>query len=308
MEHLIAKGIDRVLQLRHTRRIRRWKATRTPFVTGAHLRRFSILASIITGAETRVVTISGDAPPRPYLPHLHKLGHTALMAEHGFPWTDGETIFLPLSFIDMADLSLQEDLAKVTLFFLSYQIKANSMAPSRDMGALLQRDQVLADIYWIVENGRIFSSIQRDFPKVLRNYAAIQTTLFASRPRVESLTKGEAVVERLFRTRAGGALDTENLISPAGSLSLAMEIRERLKDDVSRSRKYRGMVPFTPWGKFMPGRIPNGSPRRQMIYRGEAPKGMTGAKGPGQKKMERPKDFPHGRYKLTRMRTIRGLL
>ncbi len=307
MEHLIAKGIDKVLQLRHSRRIKRLKSGHASFVTGAHLKRFSILASIITGAETRVATISGDAPPRPYLTHLHKLGHTALMAEHGFPWTDGEAIFLPLSFIDMTELPAQEDLAKVTLFFLSYQIKSGSMTPARDSAGLLQRDQVLADIYWIVENGRIFSSIQRDFPKVLRNYAAIQNTLFASRPRVESLTEGEAVVERLFRTRAGGALDTENLISPAGSLSLAMEIRERLKDDISRSRKYRGMVPFTPWGKFMPGRIPDeATSPADDIQRGGA-EGDDGREGAAPKKDGKAKKFSSRKVEVDEDENDQGL-
>ncbi|MFQ5441855.1 MAG: nitric oxide reductase activation protein NorD [Thermodesulfobacteriota bacterium] len=307
MEHLIAKGIDRVFKFRHLRRIKRWKAGHAPFVTGEHLRRFSIVASIITGTETRVAALSGDAPPRPYLHHLHKLGHTALLADHGFPWTDGETIFLPLSFVDMTELSLQEELAKVTLFFLSYQIKSGSLRPAHEKSTLLQRDQELADIYWIVENGRLFSTIQRDFPKVLRNFAHIQNTLMAARPPLQGLTSGEARVEELLRGKAGGAPDTCNLKSPAGSLRLAVEIREGLRGGPTRSRRYRGMVPFTPWGKFMPGRIAKEPSSPLDEARGGGDKGGEGRDGAGPKKGGKAKRFSSRKVQVDEEENEKGL-
>ena len=271
MEHLIGKGIDTLIRLRHSRKIKTWKAGSEPFTTSSHLRRFTLLASMIAAREVRVVDISGDTPPRPYLPLLQKLGHHALLPEHGFSWTDGEKIFLPLSFVDMPapggpggqggqgvtgmeGVGAQETLARITVFFHSCQIRYDSIAAACEKRALLEGDRAVADLYWIVENARLTGLLKKDFPGMVSPLTGITRYLLTRRPGKNHLNQGEKAVEGILLETLSGK-EPYRSASATESLALAVEIKEGFLREGVSFRRYRAVVPFTPWGKLIPGRL-----------------------------------------------------
>ncbi|MEK7774146.1 MAG: VWA domain-containing protein [Deltaproteobacteria bacterium] len=259
MEHLTGRGIDKFIRFLHDRRLKKWGAEAAPFELKSHLRRFGMLASMIAGREVRAACIKGDAPPRPYLPVLNRMAHPGLLPDHGFGWSDGETVFLPISVVDMPDIRGQESLARLVLFFLSSQIRHGTLEAALSNRALLEGDRLVADIYWIIENTRLFQVIRRDFPGVLRDWERTVAHLRGRRPGPEHTNGAEWKVEEFLRRSLddspGGAAASS---SPDESIIMAKAAKERWIKEGARLSRYGGMVPFTPWGKLIPGRIKEG--------------------------------------------------
>ncbi|MBE9505153.1 MAG: hypothetical protein IME96_13365, partial [Proteobacteria bacterium] len=256
LEEFSGKQIDKTFQFFNRRRLNQWLVDSIPFETEPHLGRFMIIASLVAGRDVRVIDLSGDVLPRPYRPILHKMAHPALLPAHGFGWTDGETIYLPLSLIDMKGAEEQENLAILLIFFLSSQIKYGSLTiPAENMN-LFESDQLLSDIYWIVENGRLSSLIFSVFPGMSRKWEGIVAHLIKRRPGKSHLGVVEGQVEALLEKTITALLPDEmTSASSVESLSIAQTIKGKWIDEGMSIRKYRGMVPFSPWGRLVPGRI-----------------------------------------------------
>ena len=109
MEHYLAKGVDRVIQFVHRKRMEALKGDGEPFIIDGNLRRFSALASMVAGRDLEVADIRGDTPPKPYWPVMYKMAHPALLPEHGFGWSDGQTLFFPVSGVETPDEAARED-------------------------------------------------------------------------------------------------------------------------------------------------------------------------------------------------------
>ena len=259
MEELVGKGIDKAIQYLYSRRMERWGADKAPFLLGSHLRRFGILASMVAGRPMLAACIKGDTPPKPYLPILNKMGHPAILVDHGFGWSDGESIFLPVSMIEMPDMEEQERLTHLLIFFLSSQIRHNTLKTALINRAMLEQDRLVADIYWIIENTRLFPLIKDSYPGVFRNWDSIVKYLLNRRPGPQHINKVEAQVEVFLRDSLNGTLAASfTSLSPQTSLELTLAIKERWKEAGLPLKKYRGMAPFTPWGKLIPDRIKEG--------------------------------------------------
>ncbi|MCK5237181.1 MAG: hypothetical protein KAR06_09365, partial [Deltaproteobacteria bacterium] len=166
LEYLAGKSIDRVFQYLHNNKVNKWKTEGAELSLREYLRRFSILASMIAGRELRVVDLIGDARPRSYGFVLKKLSHPALMPEYGFGWSDGETIYLPISLVDMPTREKQVELARLLVFFLSSQSREGSLLESSFKQTPLHGDNLLQDIYWIVENTRLSMLLKKEFPGI----------------------------------------------------------------------------------------------------------------------------------------------
>jgi len=256
MEEYIGKGIDKAAKFLHGRRIKRWVENTPPFDSGGHLGRFSALASLVAGKEVRVVTLKGDVSPRRYRPILNKMAHHALLPEYGFGWSDGETIYMPLSMSEMSTEKEQETLARLLLFFLSGQIRWGSLYPVSDMKNRLETDNLLADIYWIIENSRIADLLFNDFPGIRRNWEEIVPYVSKRRPGANHINKAEQKVEELLVNHLSGmSSGIRPSRTSAESLERAESIKERWFKEGVPLKKYRGMVPFVPWGRLVPGRI-----------------------------------------------------
>ena len=256
MEEYIGKGIDRAAKFLHGRRIKRWVEDTASFEPGGHLGRFSALASIIAEREVRVVTLKGDVSTRRYRPILNKMAHHALLPKYGFGWSDGETIYLPISVSEMSTGKGQEALARLLLFFLSSQIRWGSLDFDSDEKSMLETDGLLADIYWIVENIRISHLLFNNFPGIMKNWEEIVPYVSKRRPSLSQLNKAEQKVEELLMNKL---FEISSAISPAEtsgeSLKRAESIKEKWIEEGIPIKKYRGMVPFVPWGRLVPGRI-----------------------------------------------------
>lgn len=265
MEEIIGKGIDKAIQYLYKRRIEKWGADMAPYQLSSHLRRFGILASMVAGKTVQAVCIKGDTPSRPYLPVLNKMGHPAILVDHGFGWSDSETLFLPLSMVEMPDLQRQETLTRLLLFFLSGQIHHNTLKTAYINRELLEQDRFIADLYWIIENIRITSHLKNTYPGAFRNWDDIVKYLLSRRPGPQHLNKAECQVEEFLKSVLNGnPIELTASCSPQESLIMAQSIKERWQNNGLLLKKYRGMVPFTPWGKLIPGRI-----KEEALYHGE---------------------------------------
>ena len=256
MEHLAGKGIDALMQWMHRRRINKRLAVSVPFEMQGCMRRFHLMASMITGREALTACLKGDAPPRPYSHILNKMAHPAILPDHGFGWSDGQTIFFPISLIGMPDVGRHSSLAKLLLFFQSYQIRHGALKTALTNRETLERDILTADLYWIIENTRLLELLRKDFPGLLADWDSIAQHLLSSRPGKEHLRAIEWKVEEFLRlsfTGAGGL----NSNSAEESLCAAKALKERWEGEVKR---YRGMVPLAPWGRLIPGRIKDAKP------------------------------------------------
>ncbi|HZX47781.1 MAG TPA: VWA domain-containing protein [Nitrospirota bacterium] len=259
MEHLVGKGIDKAIQYLYSRRMEKWGAGKAPFLLTGHMRRFGILASMAAGKSMRASCIKGDTPPRPYLQTLNKMAHPAILTDHGFGWSDGETVFLPLSMVDMPDMERQEKLTRLLLFFLSSQIRLNTLKTALTNSVLLEQDRLVADIYWIIENIRITSIIRDAYPGVFRDWEDIVKYLLSRRPGTQQTNKAEWRIEEFLKESLTGTFNGSPASSGSeDSLRMAQEIKKSWQDAGIPLKKYRGMVPFTPWGKLIPGRIKEG--------------------------------------------------
>jgi len=255
MEYLIGKGIDKALRFRHGRKLKKWKAQSASLHVKDLARRLSLFASVIMGGSMVVTPIHGDPPPRPYAPLLYKSGHPSQLGEHAFAWSDGETIFLPITSMHMQDIETESELLRICVFFTSFQILHGSLGAAFQNRGLLLADQELMDLYWILENKRLTGLIQREYPKALRHYEAIFTSLFEARPNRGLLSPEEVFLERFL---IDSVLDKKVFsvsTSAEQSLYLAMEIKKDRQGRGRRGLKYRGIMPFVPYGRVMPARI-----------------------------------------------------
>ncbi len=260
MEHLVGKGIDKAIQYFYSRRMEKWGADKAPYLLSGRVRRFGILASMAAGKTIRAACIKGDTPPRPYLQTLNKMGHPAILADHGFGWSDGETVFLPLTMADMPDMERQEKLTRLLLFFLSSQIHFHTLKTALTNRTLLEEDRLIADIYWIIENIRITSIIKDAFPGVFRDWEDLVKYLLNRRPGPKHINRAEVRIEEFLKDSINGTLSGASVSSNSEeSLRMAQAVKESWHVSGVPLKKYRGMVPFTPWGKLIPGRIKEGS-------------------------------------------------
>ncbi|MBI5236146.1 MAG: hypothetical protein HY886_07860 [Deltaproteobacteria bacterium] len=255
MEHLAGKGIDALMRLARRRRLKKRLGVSAPFELQGCMRRFQLMASMITGREALTACIKGDAPPRPYSRIVGKMAHPAILPDHGWGWSDGQTIFFPISLTGMPNVKGYSSLAKLLLFFQSYQIKHGALKHTLLNREMLERDNLTTDVYWIVENARLMELLRSDFPGLLVDWDDIVRHLLPARPGKELLRPIEWKVEEFLQlsfTGAGGFFSN----SSEESMSLAKALRERWKAELGR---YRGMVPFTPYGRLIPGRIKGAS-------------------------------------------------
>ncbi|MBE7414291.1 MAG: hypothetical protein HS130_03290 [Deltaproteobacteria bacterium] len=265
MEHLIGKGVDKAIQLFHRRRMEAWKGEGAPFFTEGNRRRFSAVASMIAGREIEVSDIRGDTPPRPYWPVLYKTAHPALLPEHGFGWTDGETLFFPVSIVEMPDEAARVGMARALLFFLSFQASRGTLAVAFKNRSFLSTDRLAADLFWIIENARLCREILAEYPGVLREWAGLAGHLLERRPPAKYLNKAEEKVEEFLKealesTFPDSAAAGFNSRSAGESLRLAIGIKEKWNAEKIKTARYRAIVPFFPWGKLIPERIKDGGP------------------------------------------------
>ncbi|MCK4846625.1 MAG: hypothetical protein KAS88_03055 [Deltaproteobacteria bacterium] len=254
IEHLAGNAIDGIVRFFDRKKIDSNMVLEAELSLRPHLKRFSILATIITGKAIRVVGLVGDARPRPYLPILRKISHTALLHDHGFPWTDGETFYLPISMVDMPNVELQEALAKAVIFFLSMQIKEGSLGEAYKNASLLESDVLLADIYWIIENARLSKLLSVEYPAMASSVADITQYLIKKRPESSHMNEAERRVEELFCLYASNG-DVIKADSAEESFIRAREIKDGLALSPKALKRYRAVVPFTPWGRLIVGRI-----------------------------------------------------
>ncbi len=238
-----------------------------PFVMEGNRRRFSAVASMIAGREIEVADIRGDTPPRPYWPVLYKMAHPALLPEHGFGWSDGETLFFPVSIVEMPDEAAREAMTRALLFFLSFQASRGSLDTAFKNRSLLASDRLVADLFWIIDNARLYHEILAEYPGVLRDWADFSGHLLQRRPPARYLKKAEEKAEEFLKemveaTFAGSAADAPAVSrSAAQSLGLAIDLKEEWKALGIRTGRYRAIIPFFPWGKLVSERIKDdGSP------------------------------------------------
>lgn len=263
MEHLIAKGVDKAIQFVHRKRMDAWKGEGAPFLVEGNIRRFSALASMVAGRDLEVAEIRGDTPPRPYWPVLYKMAHPALLPEHGFGWSDGEKLFFPVSVVEMPDAPAREDLARTLLFFLSFQARCGSLDTAYGSRATLEADRLTADIFWIIENTRLFWLIRQEYPGAVRNWPRIAGWMLEKRPGPRYLNKAEEKVEGLLKESVEKTFSDHGISSLAsgasGSAKESLRLAARLKQEWAaegvKLRKYRAVIPFFPWGKLIAGRI-----------------------------------------------------
>jgi len=281
MDHLIAKGVDKALQFVHRKRIDGWSGEGEAFVTEGNRRRFTALASMIVGRDVEVTDIRGDTPPRPYWPVLYKMAHPALRPEHGFGWSDGETIFLPVSMVEMEDEKKREDLMRLLLFFLALQTRDGAIELARRKRSLLEGDRLTADLFWIIENTRLFGVMREEYPGVVRQWPSISSELLEKRPAKRYLSAAEQRVEAFLKeTIEATGSEVGPLIAVANaeeSLAMAIDMKKKLAGEGVKVSRYRAIVPFLPWGKLIPGRVKDAE--EAALSPMETPKGAAGQTG-----------------------------
>lgn len=219
------------------------------------LRRFTTLATLLSATPVRVVDLRGDVRPKPYAPILHKMAHPAILPEHGFAWSDTETIFLPVSVVDMDSIKAQEELVRYMVFFLSAQIKHGTLGFAYEKRNLLTYDTALADIFWILENTRLFYIIQNEFPALFRNWEEMYKHLLTRRPKPGLLRACERKVEEFFVSSLRDTKNSAHQSGPDGSLKAAQKLKEEWKAEGITFKGYRAIVPFAPWGRVVPEKI-----------------------------------------------------
>ena len=262
MEEWVGKGIDRAIQAFHSRRLKGWHRETTPFGTKRHLMRFGMLASLLAGREVRVVDLKGDPTPRPYRPILHRIAHPALLPDYSFGWSDGESIFLPVTLSDMPTTQEGDELARLLIFFLSAQLKWGTLdfAFTPRVRARLQSDTLLADIFWIIENSRLTTLLFSEYPGIIEKWEMITGQLITRRPKAHILNGPEKLVEELLKERLSSVRPgTSDGTTPEESLKIAEATKGQWQSKGVPLKRYRGMVPFPVWGRLIPGRIKSGT-------------------------------------------------
>ena len=260
MEQHIAKAVDKAIQLLHKRRMDAWKGDGAPFSVEEKERRFSAVASVVAGTDVEAAALRGDTPPRPYWPILYKMAHPAILPEHGFGWTDGEKLFFPVSVVEMDDEASREEITKALLFFLSFQIRCATLTAAQTDRSLLESDRLVADLFWIIENERLHYEILKEYPGVLRSWDSIAKHLLERRPALKYLNKPEIKVEAFLKETieeqySSSPRKSRRSGSAQESIRLAIELKDKWASEGLKTRKYRAMVPFFPWGKLVLNRL-----------------------------------------------------
>jgi nitric oxide reductase NorD protein len=259
MEELIGRGVDRTIRFIHSRRLKRWGHEAAPLYSKENIKRFTLVAAAVADQAVRVVELRGDTPPRPYLPILLKMAHPALLTDNGFAWSDGESVFLPVSITEMDTHGAQEALARILIFFLSAQIRYGSLSVAAANRALLAGDRLTADLFWIIDNRRLLHLLRDEYQGLFRVWEDISARLISMRPAARQIRSAERQVEQFLKEAlTASAMETPVSASAAESLSMAMALKERWIEEGVAVKRYRAMVPFTPWGKLIPERIKDG--------------------------------------------------
>ncbi len=299
MEHLIAKGVDRAIQYVHRRRMEAQKGAGAPFAVEGNRQRFAAVASMVAGRDLDVVDIRGDTPPRPYWPVLYRMAHPSLLPEHGFGWSDGEKLFFPVSVVEMDSETAREDLAKTLLFFLSFQVRCGTLEAARRERSVLGPDRLASDLFWIIENTRLYREIEREYPGAVRGWARLTGRLLKGRPAARYLTDAEKRVEAFLMESLEGTYlpSADGLIvseSAEESLSRAIEMKRAWAAKGAKAGRYRAIVPFFPWGKLVLDRIKHGGSIAPAARPGKASTPSPAGEGPDKDKEGKPRKG--GRY------------
>jgi nitric oxide reductase NorD protein len=261
LEQIAGIGIDRAIGFLNRRKMEERMAGARPLTVEPELKRLGLTASLLFGRDMRVVTLRNDAGSRPYLPILRKAYHPALLPGLGFGWTDNETVYLPEQIVGMPDDRLQKYLLKLMIFFLSMQARSGSVSPGADILRKLESDQLLQDLYWITENSRLYAALEGEFPALFIDWGALASSLVEKRPGRGILRPAEAAVEAyLIETLSTLRMKRVTVDSPLESFKTALEIKRRMEASGASFKGYRGLVPFEPWGKFLPGAVAERTP------------------------------------------------
>ncbi|MBE9528623.1 MAG: hypothetical protein IME99_05240 [Proteobacteria bacterium] len=259
MEHLVGKGVDTVMRALHARRFRAWETEAAPLLLKEELKRFTLLASALTGTPMRVVDLKGDATPRPYLSILRKTAHPALLVDHAFAWCDSETIYLPVSLVAMQTTTAQVTLAKFIIFYLSAQKSHGTLKSAFENRALLGTDNLVADLFWIIENRRLTSILAAEYPGLFKDWSETATYLLAQRPRTQVLREAEQLAEAFLSAALsdahGSGVFAHATDSADASLEEAESIAAAWTENGVKTKRYRGMIPFAPWGRLLVDRL-----------------------------------------------------
>ena len=304
LEEFAGTNIDKAFKFFNKRKLDKWLNESSIFETFPHLGRFKVLSSIVTGGDMRVVDLKGDVMPRPYRPILHKMAHPAILPDHGFAWTDGETIFLPVSMVDMPTEELEDDLAKLLIFFLSRQVRFGSLILPLKNVSLFESDQMLADVYWIVENHRIAASIFNEFSGLKRQWQEILPHLLKRRPEKKFINKSEERIESLLQKALISSSELPLSASTEESFYIAKALKDSWVEEGIKEKKYRGLVPFAPWGRLIPGKIKAG-----VLKKGEAfnEEGASEAGGENQNNDEKKSRYITKREEINEEDNEQGL-
>jgi nitric oxide reductase NorD protein len=201
------------------------------------------------------------------------MAHPALLLDHGFAWSDGESIFLPVSIVDMETSDSQEQLVKLLLFFLSAQIRYGSLAVAVDNRAVLAGDRLTSDLFWIIENRRLLHLLKKEYQGLFRDWEKISAHLMSRRPGPRQIRSAEQRVEKfLEETLVTSQREAPISETAPESLSMALAVKERWIEEGVATKRYRAMVPFTPWGKLIPDRIQDGLPTGAATATAKEPK------------------------------------
>ncbi|MCK4739322.1 MAG: VWA domain-containing protein [Deltaproteobacteria bacterium] len=256
VEYFAGKTIDNVFGYFNKAKLENWKTPGAELHLKGSLRRFTILSSMIANRETRVVTLQGDASPRPYTPVLKKIAHPAILPEHGFAWCDGENIYLPVTLVDMGSKAEQKKLARLMVFFLSAHLKYDSLVPPVKNKTEFTSDKLLSDIYWMIENMRVGVLLRKEYPGIFKDWQPLVTRLLYRRAEGARLRPPERRMEELLKSILRSfPFNPFTSTSPEESLIEARLVKRKWGEAGLELKKYRGMIPFTPWGRVIPERI-----------------------------------------------------
>ena len=260
MERLVGKGLDKVISAFHYKRLKGWHEHSQRFESERHLGRFRLLASMLAQKDVRVSYIKGDPAPGAYRKILHRISHPALLADYGFGWSDGESIFLPVCFCNMHNKEEEDEMACILIFFLSSQIKHGTLSFAAANRLKLNNTPLLSDIYWILENHRLSRILFKEFPGILAKWDKITAHLLKKRPPLGKLNAPERLIEKLLQdhvlTDQPLSLPSRN---PSESLKMAETIILRWRQEGIPIKRYRGMLPFPVWGRLVVERLLDGS-------------------------------------------------
>ncbi|MDH4226579.1 MAG: hypothetical protein OEV59_02325 [Deltaproteobacteria bacterium] len=252
IEHLAGKAIDKA----YNYLVRAKLAGRTDkgveLGVEEHVKRLGLVASISAGREVRVKTFRGGPGAAPYKAILGRMGKVSPLAEHAFGFSDGDTFYLPEKVDVMDSLDAQFDALRLLVFFLSFQIKYETLEFAASRKAELASCRVLSDAFWILENKRLGSLMLREFPGLLRPWTKVSAALMGKRPAAGILNAAETKMEALLRDAVAGVGQGPGVLSsPAQSFSEAGKVAVDILGVKGRKPRYGAVMPFFVWGRLV---------------------------------------------------------